>query len=133
MFFFPMCCIDPPRFYIIEIRHIVLCYMTVLSTRVLGLFVCLFFFFIIFLTCTFVQIFRIFMRINVRVLFVILLLALGVVFYIGASTSPVIVFVFSICIISFLLSMHLAKWVLAKDEGPPEMGQVQLPPMSFCL
>lgn len=78
-------------------------------------------------------IFRIFMRINVRVLFVILLLALGVVFYIGASTSPVIVFVFSICIISFLLAMHLAKWVLAKDEGPPEMGQVQLPPMSFCL
>ncbi|KAK9923949.1 hypothetical protein M0R45_032345 [Rubus argutus] len=69
-------------------------------------------------------IFRIFMRINVRVLFVILLLALGVVFYIGASTSPVIVFVFSICIISFLLSMHLAKWVLAKDEGPPEMGQI---------
>ncbi|XP_048419882.1 pyrophosphate-energized membrane proton pump 2 isoform X2 [Pyrus x bretschneideri] len=69
-------------------------------------------------------IFRILMRINVRVLFVILLLALGVVFYVGASTSPIIVFVVSICIISFLVSMHLAKWVLAKDEGPPEMGQI---------
>ncbi|XP_021819880.1 pyrophosphate-energized membrane proton pump 2 [Prunus avium] len=69
-------------------------------------------------------IFRILMRINVRVLFVILLLALGVVFYIGASTSPIIVFVFSICIISFLVSLYLARWVLAKDEGPPEMGQI---------
>ncbi|KAM1822625.1 hypothetical protein ACFX1X_025009 [Malus domestica] len=69
-------------------------------------------------------IFRILMRINVRVLFVILLLALGVVFYVGASTSPIIVFVFSTCIISFLVSMYLAKWVLAKDEGPPEMGQI---------
>ncbi|KAM1016590.1 hypothetical protein ACFX15_045413 [Malus domestica] len=69
-------------------------------------------------------IFRILMRINVRVRFVILLIALGVVFYIGASTSPIIVFVFAICIISFLVSMHLAKWVLAKDEGPLEMGQI---------
>ncbi|XP_034207017.1 pyrophosphate-energized membrane proton pump 2-like [Prunus dulcis] len=69
-------------------------------------------------------IFRILMRINVRVLFVILLLALGVVFYVGASTSPIIVFVFSICIISFLVSLYLARWVLAKDEGPPEMGQI---------
>lgn len=85
------------------------------------------------LTCTFVQIFRILMRINVRVLFVILLLALGVIFYIGASTSPIIVFVFSVCIISFLVSMYLAKWVLAKDEGPPEMGQVHLIPMSLSV
>ncbi|KAM2268226.1 hypothetical protein ACFX1S_046379 [Malus domestica] len=69
-------------------------------------------------------IFRILMRINVRVRFVILLIALGVVFYIGASTSPIIVFVFAVCIISFLVSMHLAKWVLAKDEGPLEMGQI---------
>ncbi|XP_022880126.1 pyrophosphate-energized membrane proton pump 3 isoform X2 [Olea europaea var. sylvestris] len=27
------------------------------------------------------------------------------------------------CIISFLLSIYLTKWVLAKDEGPPEMAQ----------
>lgn len=70
------------------------------------------------------QIFRIFMGINVRVLFVLLLLGLGAVFYVGARTSPILVFVFSVCIISFLLSVYLTKWVLAKDEGPPEMAQV---------
>ncbi|KAL5723871.1 inorganic diphosphatase [Ranunculus cassubicifolius] len=69
-------------------------------------------------------VFRILMGINVRVLFVLSLLFLGAVFYIGASTSPVIVFVFSVCIASFLLSIYLTKWVLAKDEGPPEMVQI---------
>lgn len=69
-------------------------------------------------------VFRLLMRINVRLLFVLLLLGLGVIFYIGASTSPIIVFVFSICIMSFLLSIYLTKWVLAKDEGPPEMAQI---------
>lgn len=73
---------------------------------------------------SFVQIFRIFMGVNVRVMYALLLLGLGAIFYIGASTSPIIVFVFSICIISFLLSIYLTKWVLAKDEGPPEMVQV---------
>ncbi|CAI0410024.1 unnamed protein product [Linum tenue] len=61
------------------------------------------------------------MGINVRVLFILLLLSLGMIFYIGASTSGIIVFVFTVCIISFLLSIYLTKWVLAKDEGPPEM------------
>ncbi|KAK9282066.1 hypothetical protein L1049_004978 [Liquidambar formosana] len=69
-------------------------------------------------------IFRVLMGINVRVLFVILLLAFGAIFYIGASTSPIILFVFSVCIISFLLSIYLARWVLSKDEGPPEMAQI---------
>ncbi|GKV26768.1 hypothetical protein SLEP1_g36004 [Rubroshorea leprosula] len=69
-------------------------------------------------------IFRIFMGINVRVLFILLLLCLGAIFYVGASTSPIIVFVFSVCIISFLLSIYLTKWVLSKDEGPPEMAQI---------
>ncbi|CAN1299019.1 Pyrophosphate-energized membrane proton pump 2 [Linum perenne] len=69
-------------------------------------------------------IFRILMGINVRVLFILLLLAFTVVFYIGASTSGIIVFVFTVCIISFLLSIYLTKWVLSKDEGPPEMVQI---------
>ncbi|XP_027126307.1 pyrophosphate-energized membrane proton pump 3 isoform X1 [Coffea eugenioides] len=69
-------------------------------------------------------IFRVIKRINVRILFVLLLLGLGAIFYIGASTSPIIVFVFSVCIISFVLSMYLTKWVLAKDEGPPEMVEI---------
>ncbi|XP_068641458.1 pyrophosphate-energized membrane proton pump 2 [Aristolochia californica] len=69
-------------------------------------------------------IFRIFMGINVRVLLILLLLGLGAVFYIGASTSPIIVFVLCICILSFLFAIYLTKWVLAKDEGPPEMVQI---------
>ncbi|KAJ8628841.1 hypothetical protein MRB53_022164 [Persea americana] len=68
--------------------------------------------------------FRIIMGVNVRVMYALLLLGFGAIFYIGASTSPIIVFVFSICIISFLFSIYLAKWVLAKDEGPPEMVQI---------
>ncbi|CAI0442083.1 unnamed protein product [Linum tenue] len=61
------------------------------------------------------------MGINVRVLFILLLLTMGLIFYIGACTSGIIVFVFTVCIISFLMSVYLTKWVLAKDEGPPEM------------
>lgn len=69
-------------------------------------------------------IFRIIKGINVRVLMILLLLGLGAIFYIGARTSPTIIFVFSVCIISFLLSVYLTKWVLSKDEGPPEMTQI---------
>ncbi|KOM27206.1 hypothetical protein LR48_Vigan406s001600, partial [Vigna angularis] len=69
-------------------------------------------------------IFRILLSINVRVLFVILLLGLGAIFYVGACTSPIIVFVISVCILSFLVAIYLTKWVLAKDEGPPEMVQI---------
>ncbi|CAI9114587.1 OLC1v1015341C1 [Oldenlandia corymbosa var. corymbosa] len=68
--------------------------------------------------------FHVLMRINVRVLFVLLLLGLGGIFYAGASTSPIIVFVLSVCISSFVFSMYLTKWVLSKDEGPPEMVQI---------
>ncbi|KAE7998937.1 hypothetical protein FH972_003430 [Carpinus fangiana] len=69
-------------------------------------------------------IFRILLGINVRVLLVLLFLGFGAVFYMGARTSPIIVFVFSVCIISFLFSIYLTKWVLSKDEGPPEMVQI---------
>ncbi|EXC33635.1 Pyrophosphate-energized membrane proton pump 3 [Morus notabilis] len=69
-------------------------------------------------------IFRILLGINFRILLVLLLVGFGVVFYIGARTSPIIVFVFSVCIVSFLFSIYLTKWVLSKDEGPPEMIQI---------
>uniref|UniRef100_A0A6N2LRT8 H(+)-exporting diphosphatase n=1 Tax=Salix viminalis TaxID=40686 RepID=A0A6N2LRT8_SALVM len=69
-------------------------------------------------------IFRVLKQINVRVLLMLLLLGFGAIFYIGASTSPIIVFVFIVCIISFLFSVYLTKWVLSKDEGPPEMIQI---------
>lgn len=64
------------------------------------------------------------MGINVRVLFVLFLLGVGVTFYVGASASPIIVFVFSVCIVTFIFAIYLSKWVLSKDEGPPEMAQV---------
>ncbi|KAJ6767474.1 K(+)-INSENSITIVE PYROPHOSPHATE-ENERGIZED PROTON PUMP [Salix koriyanagi] len=69
-------------------------------------------------------IFRVLKQINVRVLLMLLLLGFGAIFYIGAITSPIIVFVFIVCIISFLFSVYLTKWVLSKDEGPPEMIQI---------
>ncbi|WJX42571.1 Pyrophosphate-energized membrane proton pump 3, variant 2 [Trifolium repens] len=69
-------------------------------------------------------VFRILLGINVRVLFLLLLLGFGAIFYMGAKTSPIIVFVISICILSFFVAIYLMKWVLAKDEGPPEMVQI---------
>ncbi|XP_045833673.1 pyrophosphate-energized membrane proton pump 3 [Trifolium pratense] len=69
-------------------------------------------------------VFRILLGINVRVLFLLLLLSFGAIFYMGAKTSPIIVFVISICILSFFVAIYLMKWVLAKDEGPPEMVQI---------
>ncbi|GAB2225487.1 hypothetical protein Droror1_Dr00006280 [Drosera rotundifolia] len=69
-------------------------------------------------------VFRILMGINFRVLVILLLVVFGAIFYVGASTSPIIVFVFAICIFSFLLALYFARWVLAKDEGPPEMAQI---------
>ncbi|KAK1275668.1 Pyrophosphate-energized membrane proton pump 2 [Acorus gramineus] len=69
-------------------------------------------------------VFRMLMGINVRVLIILLFLGLGAVFYIGSRTSPIIVFVFTICIISFCFSIYLTKWVLDKDEGPLEMTQI---------
>lgn len=69
-------------------------------------------------------IFRLIMGLNTRVLFMLMLLAVGIIFYVGARTSPIIVFVFSVCIVSFLVSIYLTKWVLSKDEGPPEMAQI---------
>lgn len=79
------------------------------------------------------QLFRMFARIDVRILIVLLLLVFGAVIYIGASTSPIILFVFSICVVSFFFSIYLTKWVLAKDEGPPEMAQVFLIIISVCV
>jgi hypothetical protein len=79
-----------------------------------------------YITYIFLQVFRILLGINVRVLFLLLLLGFGAIFYMGAKTSPIIVFVISICILSFFVALYLMKWVLAKDEGPPEMVQVNL-------
>jgi len=64
------------------------------------------------------------MRINPRALIILSLLVFSGVLYVGASTSPIVVFVFCICTLSLFFSLYLTKWVLAKDEGPPEMSEV---------
>nr|CAD1818985.1 unnamed protein product [Ananas comosus var. bracteatus] len=71
-------------------------------------------------------IFQMLTRINARVLFVLLMLIFVVVFYIGASASPIIVFVFTICIISlfslfssqsgFLQRMRVLQKCLSRDS-----------------
>ncbi|RCV42435.1 hypothetical protein SETIT_9G216300v2 [Setaria italica] len=69
-------------------------------------------------------VFRLLMRINPRALIILSLLVFSGVLYVGASTSPVVVFVFCICTLSLFFSLYLTKWVLAKDEGPPEMSEI---------
>ncbi|BAF08965.1 pyrophosphate-energized membrane proton pump 3 isoform X2 [Oryza sativa Japonica Group] len=69
-------------------------------------------------------IFRVLMRINPRAFIVLLLLVFSGVLYVGASTSPIVLFVFCICTLSLFFSLYLTKWVLAKDEGPPEMSEI---------
>ncbi|XP_020406097.1 H+-translocating pyrophosphatase isoform X1 [Zea mays] len=67
---------------------------------------------------------RLLMRINPRALIILSLLVFSGVLYVGASTSPIVVFVFCICTLSLFFSLYLTKWVLAKDEGPPEMSEI---------
>ncbi|KAK3123378.1 hypothetical protein QOZ80_8AG0629680 [Eleusine coracana subsp. coracana] len=69
-------------------------------------------------------VFRMLMRINPRALLILFLLVISGVLYVGASTSPIVVFVFCICTVSLFFSLYLTKWVLAKDEGPPEMSEI---------
>ncbi|KAL6649177.1 hypothetical protein ACP70R_013401 [Stipagrostis hirtigluma subsp. patula] len=69
-------------------------------------------------------VFRMLMRINPRALIILFLLVFSGVLYVGASTSPIVVFVFCICTLSLFFSLYLTKWVLAKDEGPPEMSEI---------
>ena len=54
------------------------------------------------------------------------LLTFGAIFYVGISTSPIIIFVLLVSTVSMLFAAYLTSWVLAKDEGPPEMTQVLL-------
>lgn len=67
---------------------------------------------------------RVLFGLNRRVYYLLSVLALGALFYIGVNTSPIIVFVFGLCSLSLLFALYLATWVLAKDEGPPEMSQI---------
>eukprot|EP00898_Chlorokybus_atmophyticus_P008999 jgi/Chlat1/90/Chrsp1S03083 len=60
-----------------------------------------------------------------RRLYYVLLLTIGAgLLYIGLQSSPVIMFVFIVCVLSFGFAMYLAQWVLEKDEGPQEMTKI---------
>ena len=72
------------------------------------------------------QVVRLLCGFNKRVYYFLSLLLFGAIFYVGISTSPIIIFVLLVCTISMLFAAYLTSWVLAKDEGPPEMTQVFL-------
>ncbi|KAK9805230.1 hypothetical protein WJX72_007325 [[Myrmecia] bisecta] len=46
------------------------------------------------------------------------------VLYVGAHTSGTIIAVLAICLAMLLFAVYLARWVLAKDEGTPDMQEV---------
>lgn len=64
------------------------------------------------------------LRLDIRVYYVLALVTLLSLFYVGSRSSPIILFVFVVCTGSLVYAIYLASWVLAKDEGPPEMSEV---------
>jgi hypothetical protein len=67
---------------------------------------------------------KVLLNVDRRVYYALALLGFLFVLYVGIQTSPVIVFVFTVCSCSMLFACYLASWVLAKDEGPPEMSEI---------
>ncbi|EFJ14101.1 hypothetical protein SELMODRAFT_156843 [Selaginella moellendorffii] len=59
-----------------------------------------------------------------RVYYLLTAFSLVAMFYVGVRTSSIIVFVFAVCTLSIFFATYLSSWVLAKDEGPPEMVQI---------
>jgi Na+/H+-translocating membrane pyrophosphatase len=70
------------------------------------------------------QLVKVLLNVDRRVYYALALLGFLFVLYVGIQTSPVIVFVFTVCSCSMLFACYLASWVLAKDEGPPEMSEI---------
>jgi hypothetical protein len=66
------------------------------------------------------------LRLDKRVYYVLAALTVLSLCHIGSRSSPIILFVFVICTGSLVYAVYLASWVLAKDEGPPEMSEVLL-------
>jgi len=79
--------------------------------------------YVIFSLCG-LQLVKVLLNVDRRVYYALALLGFLFVLYVGIQTSPVIVFVFTVCSCSMLFACYLASWVLAKDEGPPEMSEV---------
>eukprot|EP00252_Welwitschia_mirabilis_P004132 TRINITY_DN14337_c0_g1_i1.p1 TRINITY_DN14337_c0_g1~~TRINITY_DN14337_c0_g1_i1.p1 ORF type:complete len:803 (+),score=146.47 TRINITY_DN14337_c0_g1_i1:450-2858(+) len=69
-------------------------------------------------------IFRVLFGLNKRIYYLLAFLTFCGLFYTGANTSPIVVFIFSLCMLSLFFSIYLASWVLRKDEGPPEMSEI---------
>lgn len=74
--------------------------------------------------CLLLQLVRMALKLDKRVYYVLALLTVLFMFFIGSRSSPIILFVFAVCTGSMVFAIYLAKWVLAKDEGPPEMSEV---------
>ncbi|KAK9804629.1 hypothetical protein WJX73_001042 [Symbiochloris irregularis] len=67
---------------------------------------------------------KIFAAIPRRVLYVFGI-ALGLLsLYLGVLSSGVVVFVLATCLVMLLFAVHLARWVIAKDEGTADMQEV---------
>ncbi|XP_024384924.1 pyrophosphate-energized membrane proton pump 2 [Physcomitrium patens] len=64
------------------------------------------------------------LRVDKRVYYLLALFTVLSLFYIGSRSSPIILFVFIVCTGSLAYAVYLASWVLAKDEGPPEMSEI---------
>ncbi|KAL3678115.1 hypothetical protein R1sor_021071 [Riccia sorocarpa] len=64
------------------------------------------------------------LRLDRRIYYLLTVLTVLGLFRVGSLTSPIIVFVFTVCTVSIGLAVYLAQWVLAKDEGPPEMSEI---------
>eukprot|EP00250_Pteridium_aquilinum_P024245 c2872_g1_i2 orf=637-3051(-) len=67
---------------------------------------------------------RVLCGLDKRVYYMLSFLTFGAIFYVALCTSPVIIFVLVVCTISMIFAAYLSSWVLAKDEGPPEMSQI---------
>ena len=74
--------------------------------------------------CLWLQLVRMALKLDKRVYYVLAFLTVLFMFFIGSRSSPIILFVFAVCTGSMVFAIYLAKWVLAKDEGPPEMSEV---------
>eukprot|EP00245_Coleochaete_scutata_P018811 TRINITY_DN9973_c0_g1_i1.p1 TRINITY_DN9973_c0_g1~~TRINITY_DN9973_c0_g1_i1.p1 ORF type:complete len:814 (+),score=162.03 TRINITY_DN9973_c0_g1_i1:382-2823(+) len=63
-------------------------------------------------------------RLDRKFYYLLVIISCAGLAYIGSQSSGIILFVFGACISSMLFATYLSQWVLAKDEGPPEMTEI---------
>jgi hypothetical protein len=75
------------------------------------------------------QVVRILVSVDPKIYYLILAAFFTMTMLAAIKTSAVIVFVLSVTCVMLAFAWYLAKWVLARDEGTPEMMEVRY----FCL